>query len=65
MDSQGAAGGDCGIDVLGQASPNGTPSICVRLVGQTLIKPFISTSHSVGSVMMGTEDAWVVGCERR
>ena len=65
MVSHGKAGGECGIEEHGQASPRFTPSICVRVAGQTQERPFIRTVQSVGTVTTGTEAAWVVGCERR
>ena len=65
MFSHACAGGDAGIDEHGQASPMDTPSTCVREFGQILASPLIRTVHSVGMVMMGTDEAWVDGWERR
>lgn len=65
MFSQGNDGGEGGMDEQGQASPMDTPSIWVRDDGQTLDKPLLRTVQRVGTVMTGTEAAWVVGCERR
>ena len=55
--SHGWEGGDGGIEELGQASPRDTLSIWVRVGGQTLDKPAIRRSQSVGTVMIGTEEA--------
>jgi hypothetical protein len=49
----------------GHASPMGTPSICVRVAGQMGVRLSISVFHRVGRGMMGTEEAWVVGCDSR
>ncbi len=65
MDSQGREGGEGGMEAQGQASPRETPSICVREGGQTLARPLIRTDQRVGTVIMGTEEAWVEGWERR
>ena len=65
MLSHGEEGGDGGMDEQGQASPRETPSIRVREDGQTPDRPFMRTVQRVGTVMMGTEEAWVVGCESR
>lgn len=65
MFSQGSDGGDGGIDEHCQASPRDTPSIWVREEGQTLDRPLMRTVQRVGTVITGTEAAWVVGCERR
>ena len=48
------------MEEQGQASPIETPSICVRVDGQTLERPLIRTVQRVGTVMTGTEAAWVV-----
>lgn len=53
------------MDEHGQASPNGTPLIWVRVDGQTVASPFVRTAQSVGMVMMGTEEARVDGWDRR
>jgi hypothetical protein len=63
MFSQG--GGDDGIAEQGHASPIDTPSIRVRVAGQIVDKPSIRTDQSVGSGIIGTEEAWVEGCDRR
>ena len=65
MVSHGWPGGDEGIEEHGHASPIATPSICVREFGQILARPLIKTAHRVGIVIIGTEEAWVDGCERR
>jgi len=65
MLSHGCEGGDGGMDAQGQASPRETPSMLVRVDGQTLERPFMRTVQRVGTVMMGTEAACVVGWERR
>lgn len=65
MFSHGSDGGEAGMDVQGQASPMDTPSIWVRDEAQTLDNPLLRTVQRVGTVMTGTEAAWVVGCERR
>lgn len=65
MFSQDWPGGDDGIDEHGHASPNDMPSISVRVGGHTLPSPLIKTDQSVGMVMIGTDDAWVEGWERR
>ena len=49
------------MDEQGQASPSGTPSICVRDEGQTLERPFMRTVQRVGTVMTGTDAACVLG----
>lgn len=61
MLSHGAAGGDCGIVEHGQASPIDIPSTWVRVDGQMLDKPSISTDQSVGRAIIGTWDALVDG----
>lgn len=48
----------------GQASPRGVLSIEVR-VGQMGARPSMRRVQRVGRRMMGMEDAWVVGWERR
>lgn len=58
-------GGDGGIDEHGHASPRETPSIAVRVDGQTLPRPSTRTDHSVGTVTIGTAEATVEGCEMR
>lgn len=65
MVSQGWALGEDGMEEQGHASPKGTPSICVRDVGQMLPRPSVRTFQSVGMVMIGTEEAWVEGWVRR
>ena len=49
----------------GQASPSETPSILVREKGQIGERPCMRTVQRVGTVMTGTEAAWVDGWERR
>lgn len=63
--SHGDEGGDGGIEEQGHASPRGTPSIVVRVDGQTLERLLMRTDQSVGTVMIGIAAATVVGCERR
>lgn len=53
------------MDEHGHASPRDTPSIWVRVDGHTLERPLMRTFQRVGTVMIGTEEAWVEGCERR
>lgn len=65
MFSQGSEGGEGGMDEQGQASPIDIPSTWVRDAGHTLDKPLMRSVQSVGTVMTGTDAAWVVGCERR
>lgn len=65
MFSHDCAGGEAGIVVHGQASPRDTPSTIVLVAGQMLDSPSMSTDHNVGSGMIGTELACVVGCEIR
>jgi hypothetical protein len=64
MFSHGCVGCD-GMTEHGQASPMGTPSICVLVAGHIGVKLSMSVFHSVGRGMIGTDDAWVVGWERR
>lgn len=61
----GSAGGEAGMAWHGHASPKLIPSICVLLAGQMLDNPSMSTDQSVGREMIGTDEACVVGCERR
>ena len=61
MVSQGRPGGDWGMESHGQASPSETPSICVRVEGQTPERPLTRTVQRVGTVMTGTDAACVVG----
>ena len=49
----------------GQASPKGTPLICVRVDGQIVASPLVRTVQSVGMVMIGTDEARVDGWDRR
>jgi len=49
----------------GQASPREVPSRLVREGGQIGARPSMRTDQRVGSGTMGTEEAWVVGCESR
>ena len=49
----------------GHASPIGMPSIWVRVAGQMGVRLSISVFQRVGRGMMGTDEAWVVGWERR
>jgi hypothetical protein len=69
MFSHGAPGGEGGRDEQGQASPRGVPFTEARPdekeVGQMGARPSMRTVQSVGSGMMGTEEARVRGCERR
>lgn len=65
MFSQGWASGGEGIEEQGHASPRETPAICVRDAGQMDARPSVRTLQRVGTVMMGAEEAWVDGCERR
>lgn len=65
MFSHDELGGDGGMDKHGQASPNGTPLICVRVEGQTVASPLVRTAQRVGMVMMGTDEARVDGWDRR
>lgn len=65
MFSHGCAGGEAGIDEQGHASPMDAPSIRVRVLGQILASPLLRTVQRVGMVTIGTDDAWVDGCERR
>jgi hypothetical protein len=65
MFSQGKLGGDAGIEEQGQASPRETPSMVVRVEGQTRLSPLERTVQRVGTVITGTEAAWVVGWESR
>jgi len=64
MFSHGWVGCD-GMTEHGQASPMGTPSICVLVAGQMGVKLSMRVFQSVGRGIMGTDDACVVGCERR
>jgi hypothetical protein len=57
MFSHGRLGGEGGIDEQGHASPRETPSICVRVEGQTPERPLMRTVHKVGTVITGTEAA--------
>lgn len=57
MFSHGRLGGEGGIDEQGHASPRETPSICVRVEGQTLERPSMRMVHKVGTVITGTEAA--------
>ena len=63
--SQGWAGGDCGIDRQGQASPIEVFAITVRVEGQIGARPFTKTSQRVGRGTIGTEEARVDGCDSR
>lgn len=67
MVSQGTAEeqDDAGMVDKGHASPSGVESIWVREAGQIGDSPSINTCHRVGKGTMGTEDAWVVGWERK
>ncbi len=67
MASHGAADEeeDAGMVDKGHASPSGVESICVREGGQMGDNPSINTCHRVGKGTIGTEDAWVVGWERK
>ncbi len=49
----------------GHASPTETPLIWVLEAGQIGAKPSMRTSHRVGRGTMGTDAAFVVGCDRR
>ena len=64
MFSQGCVGWE-GMTEHRQASPIETPSICVRVDGQMGDRPSIKTDHSVEMGIIGTEEAWVEGCESR
>ena len=48
-----------------QASPMGWPSMTVREAGQIGARPSMSTFQRVVRGTMGTEEAWVDGCEMR
>jgi hypothetical protein len=63
--SQGWVVGRRGRRASGQASPREVPSRVVREGGQMGAKPSMRTDQRVGRGMMGTEEAWVVGWERR
>ncbi len=65
MVSQGCVFGKTGIVERGQASPREVPSRVVRDWGQIGARPSMSTDHRVGRGTIGTEEAWVVGCESR
>lgn len=65
MFSHGCAGGDAGMAEQGHASPIDIPSTCVREGGHMGDSPSISTDHSVGMGIIGTEEARVDGCESR
>jgi hypothetical protein len=64
MFSQGWVGCE-GMTEHGHASPIEIPSICVRVAGQMGVRLSMSVFHSVGSGIMGTEEAWVVGCDSK
>ena len=49
----------------GQASPREVSSRFVRDGGQIGARPSMSTDQRVGRGTIGTEEACVVGCERR
>jgi hypothetical protein len=49
----------------GHASPREVESICVREEGQIEARPSTKTCQRVGSGTIGTEDACVVGCDRK
>lgn len=53
------------MDEQRQASPRGTPPMLVLVAGQMLERPSMSTDHRVGRGTTGTEDACVLGWERR
>lgn len=63
--SQGCVVGRTGRVERGQASPREVPSRAVREGGQIGARPSMRTDQRVGRITMGTEEAWVVGWERR
>jgi hypothetical protein len=65
MVSQGCVVGRTVIVERGQASPSEVPSRAVRDGGQIGARPSMSTDQRVGRGTIGTEEAWVVGCESR
>jgi hypothetical protein len=67
MVSQGAEPGVefAGMVERGQASPREVESISVREGGHIGARPSISTCQRVGSGTIGTEDACVVGCDKK
>ena len=65
MVSQGCVVGRTGIVERGQASPREVSSRFVRDGGQIGARPSMRTDQRVGRGTIGTEEACVVGCERR